>query len=81
VRGAVAVLRPCVDALERIARNHPASTVERRLGRARIELALALAAAGAQRAEVAPLAAEGAAWLRVAEGSASERAALERLAK
>jgi predicted Ser/Thr protein kinase/tetratricopeptide (TPR) repeat protein len=67
--------------LEVIARDHPAAAILRRLGRARAELAMTLAATGAPRTQIAEVAAAAAAWLREAEGSAAEIAALERLAK
>jgi hypothetical protein len=73
------VLRHCVAELAPIAREHPAAAIDRRLGRARAELALALAASGGPPAEIRELASAAASWLRAAGGSDDEIAALERL--
>jgi tetratricopeptide (TPR) repeat protein len=62
-----------------IADKHPAAAVDRRLGRARAELAKVLHSLGAPRGEVARYATPAAKWLRQAGGSASEIAALDRL--
>jgi hypothetical protein len=79
--GALPSLRAGVTALEEIARKHPATTIDRRLGRARLELALALAESGARRAEVLPLATAAREWLKEAHAPAQELAALERVLK
>ena len=63
-----------------IVRDHPAAALQRRLGRARAELAVTLAVIGAKKEEIAPVAAAASAWLRRAEGRAAEIEALERLA-
>jgi predicted Ser/Thr protein kinase/tetratricopeptide (TPR) repeat protein len=79
-RGAREALEASVAELTMIVRNHPTAAYERRLGRARAELAMTLAALASPTAEVAPVAAAAAAWLRQAEGSGREIAVLERLA-
>ncbi|XXY49879.1 serine/threonine-protein kinase [Sorangium sp. So ce269] len=81
LRGARQALEPSVADLAAIAAEHPAAILDRRLGRARAELAVTLAASGASAAGVAPVAAAAAAWLRQAEGRAEEIAELERLAR
>jgi predicted Ser/Thr protein kinase len=78
--GARAALAPCVDELAAHARAHPATALGRRLGRARVELALTLAAQGSPPERVAPVAGAAAAWLREAGGRATEAETLERLA-
>jgi tetratricopeptide (TPR) repeat protein len=80
LRGARPALESSAAELEAIARDHPAAALERRLGRARAELAMTLAALGAKKEEVAPVAAAASAWLRRAEGRAAEIEALGRLA-
>src|SRR5262249_12829352 len=77
--GAREVLRASLPELEAYARNHLATAIERQLGRARIELAFALAGSGANAAEVASIASDAAAWLRRVDGRPEELAALEHL--
>jgi predicted Ser/Thr protein kinase len=62
---AVAELAPIVAA-------QPSSGRERRLGRARVELALAMIESGARSGEVAPVAEAGVAWLQRVGGSPAE---------
>jgi hypothetical protein len=69
-----------VAELSVIESGHAQAAYERRLGRARAELALTLAALGAPASRIAPLAAASAEWLRQAEGNSEEIAALARLA-
>jgi tetratricopeptide (TPR) repeat protein len=74
-----AALEPSVTELALVARNHPVESVERRLGRARADLALALAASGGPPARAQALATQAAARLRRAGGRADEIATLEAL--
>jgi hypothetical protein len=67
---AVAELAPIVAA-------QPSSGRERRLGRARVELAQAMIESGARSDEVAPVAEAGVAWLQRVGGSAAEIALLK----
>jgi eukaryotic-like serine/threonine-protein kinase len=75
---ALRALELSVDTLTTMVEKQPRADFQRRLGRARIELAHALLAAGRARAarEVAMQALD---WLRRAEGSSTEVARLERL--
>jgi tetratricopeptide (TPR) repeat protein len=79
--GAREVLDRSVGELERTVRTYPSTTLERQLGRARIELAFALAGTGARPAEVAAVAQPAAAWLQRVGGRPEELAALEGLAR
>jgi hypothetical protein len=63
-----------------ISDKNPGPEVDRRLGRARAELAKVLSAARASAREIAGHAAPAAAWLRQAGGAPAEIDALERLA-
>ena len=63
-----------------ISHKNPCPDVDRRLGRARAELAKILSATHAPAREIAGHAAPAAAWLRQAGGSPSEIDALDRLA-
>jgi serine/threonine protein kinase/tetratricopeptide (TPR) repeat protein len=75
--GAVKILKASVDRLEEIVRNHPVATYEHRLGRARVELAFALAASRASRTEIAAVVVKARDWLLRTGGSSSELAALD----
>jgi hypothetical protein len=57
-------LQAAVTDLEPIASTHPSAFNERRLGRARIELALTLASLGAAEQELIPIVAAANQWLR-----------------
>jgi hypothetical protein len=74
--GARAALEGAVAVLEPIAREHPAVTFERRLGRARVELALTLLATGAPSAASEPAVSAALAWLEKVGGARDE---IERL--
>jgi len=76
LRGAREALEPAVAELASIAREHPASSFERRLGRAQVELAFTLGALGAGYEQRGPLAAAALAWLRRVGGAPAELAAL-----
>jgi predicted Ser/Thr protein kinase/tetratricopeptide (TPR) repeat protein len=77
---ALPALAASTATLAEMSRNHPSAVVLRRLGRARVELALSLAESGDRSAEVAITARAALAWLRQAGGRSDEIAALERLA-
>jgi tetratricopeptide (TPR) repeat protein len=74
-REAIAVLEPAVATFAEVARDHPAVAVERRLGRARAELARALASTGGDPSTAAAAALT---WMRRAGAPAAELAELER---
>jgi hypothetical protein len=81
--GRPAAARPALAAsaavLAEIAHDHPNAVVQRRLGRARVELALAAAAMGDHTADAAATAQLALAWLRQVGGRRDEIAALEAL--
>jgi tetratricopeptide (TPR) repeat protein/predicted Ser/Thr protein kinase len=77
--GAAGTLAQAIAALEPIARGQPAAAVDRRLGRARTELARVRAGAGAGPDELRPLASAALAWLRAAGAPADDIAEIERL--
>jgi tetratricopeptide (TPR) repeat protein len=79
LRAAKRALGSSLAALRKIAESHPAATVDRRIGRARAELAKTLAAMGARASEIAAAAAPAAAWLRRAGGTEPEIRELDRL--
>jgi len=66
------LLTRTVADLAMITRTHPATSFERRLGRAQVELALTLAAIGAAKAEKTAIAAAGLSWLRRAGARPAE---------
>lgn len=74
-RGACEALERAIADLDAIVRVHPSTSQERRLGRARVELALALSAIG----EDSPVTAAAIAWLRRVGGDPAELARLEGL--
>jgi len=76
--GARAALDDAVALLEPIAREHPAATYERRLGRARVELAFTLSALGAPSAARASAVSAALAWLDKVGGSRDEIEQLRR---
>jgi hypothetical protein len=80
VREARRVLESSVAVLVPIARDRPAAAIERRLGRARAELAHALRVIGAPAREVAASAAPAAAWFDRAGGPQTEIEQLKALA-
>jgi tetratricopeptide (TPR) repeat protein/predicted Ser/Thr protein kinase len=80
LRGARTTLENAVAELAPIAERHPSSLIERRLGRARIELAQVLADVRASDTAVAEAARAGVAWLREVGGQDAEIAFLQRLA-
>lgn len=79
LRGARAALEDTIAELDPIVRDHPGANRERRLGRARVELAFTLASLGAGASERASVAAVAQAWLRRVGGSPAELARLEAL--
>jgi predicted Ser/Thr protein kinase len=79
--GARAALETAILGLEDALRAHPGLSRERRLTRARAELAYVLEAQGAARAEILPLAAQAAASLRRMSGVPAEIARLDALAR
>ncbi len=78
--GARRALEASAADLAFVVAKRPVAQIERKLARARAELARAMAATGARPADVAAVAAPAAAWLGRAGGAAGELAALERLA-
>ncbi len=80
LRGARQSLATSVASLTAIARSQPRVPIERRLARARAELAMTLAASGGDPAEVAALAGAARAWLVRASAPRDELERLERLA-
>ncbi|HEY7371954.1 MAG TPA: serine/threonine-protein kinase [Polyangia bacterium] len=80
LREAKAILAQTLETLRDLAAKHSDGGVERRLGRARAELAEVLAALHAPPAEIAPHAEAAVAWLRPAGGSSAEIQELDRLA-
>ena len=66
-------LETAIAALEQIIEQHPATAYERRLGRARVELAFALSAMGARLAERRAATEAALAWLERVGAPASER--------
>jgi tetratricopeptide (TPR) repeat protein/predicted Ser/Thr protein kinase len=72
-------LQKAVAALEPVFRDHPAASVERRLGLARVELAFTLAALGASSRELAGLATEAHRWLERVGGDLADLARLDPL--
>jgi tetratricopeptide (TPR) repeat protein len=76
---AEAALVQAITALEPIARHQPAAAVDRRLGRARAELARIRAATGAAPGETRELATAALAWMRAAGAPADQLAELQRL--
>ncbi|HEX3766376.1 MAG TPA: serine/threonine-protein kinase [Kofleriaceae bacterium] len=76
---AIAPLERSIAVLEPLARDRPAVAFDRRLGRARAELARARAAVGAPPEPTRALASAALGWLRSAGAPASELAALEPL--
>jgi hypothetical protein len=75
-----AALEQAITMLGPIVERHPSSLIERRLGRARVQLAQVLADVGASAAAVRTTAAAGVAWLRAVGGRDAEIASLQRLA-
>jgi tetratricopeptide (TPR) repeat protein/predicted Ser/Thr protein kinase len=80
LHGARTTLEKVVAGLGPIVERHPSSLIERRLGRAQVELAQVLDAVRAGDAAVAKAAMAGLAWLKVVGGRNAEIASLERLA-
>ena len=80
LREAKQLLTQSVERLQEIATKHSDGGVDRRLGRARAELAEVLSAMHAPPSEVAPYAAPAVEWLRQAGGSSGEISELDRLA-
>jgi hypothetical protein len=78
VAAARLALQTAVSELEEITRTHPSAFNERRLGRARVELALTLASLGATDREIAPIVAAASRWLRAVNSPSHELAALRR---
>jgi len=76
LRGALAAFEAAISDLEPVVRVHPNADWERRLGRARVELAFTLADLGASEQERAAVATPAAAWLRAVGGMPSEIAQL-----
>jgi tetratricopeptide (TPR) repeat protein len=76
LRAARRALEAAIGDLEPAVRLHPGATWERRLGRARVELAFTLAGLGASEPERATTATAAAAWLRDVGGSPAELAEL-----
>jgi len=81
LREAKQPLKASVDALANIVEKHPGGTFERRLARARAELAKLLAGMHAPPAEIAEYAAPARDWLREASGLDAEIAELDRLSR
>jgi tetratricopeptide (TPR) repeat protein len=79
LRGAREALEHAIARLEPIVRAHPAARYERRLGRARAELAFTLSSMGERASERSSAATAAAAWLRRAGGAPAELAHLEGL--
>jgi tetratricopeptide (TPR) repeat protein/predicted Ser/Thr protein kinase len=79
LRGARDALEHAVADLDPIVRVHPSTSQERRLGRARVELALTLFAIGAHSPEGAIVTTAAVAWLRRVGGAPAELARLEGL--
>jgi tetratricopeptide (TPR) repeat protein len=75
------VLEATIGALEEITRAHPQASYERRLGRARVELAFTLQSLDARSPALASTAAAGLAWLRRAGGAPDEIRRLEEAAR
>jgi tetratricopeptide (TPR) repeat protein len=80
LREAKAILAQTLETLRDIAAKHSDGGLDRRLGRARAELAEVLTALRAPPAEIAPHAEAAVAWLRQAGGSSDEIRELDRLA-
>jgi tetratricopeptide (TPR) repeat protein/predicted Ser/Thr protein kinase len=78
---ATAAFERSIAVLEPIARNQRAAAIDRRLGRARAELARVRAAIGAPPEATRALATAALAWLRSAGAPADEITALQRLAE
>jgi tetratricopeptide (TPR) repeat protein len=76
---AVTALERSITLLEALARDRPAVPIERRLGRARAELARMRAAMGASPERTRTLAAAALAWLQAAGAQPGEIAELQRL--
>jgi hypothetical protein len=76
---AAAALQRAIDLLAPLARDHPQMPIDRRIGRARAELARVRAALGAPPAKTRELAAAALTWLRSAGAPTAELAELERL--
>jgi tetratricopeptide (TPR) repeat protein len=72
LRGAREALERTIADLEPFVREHPGARYERRLGRARVELAFTLISMGVSPAERTAVARAGAAWLRRVGGPPSE---------
>jgi tetratricopeptide (TPR) repeat protein len=79
LRGAREALERSIADLDAIVRVHPSTSQERRLGRARVELALTLSAIGTHESERASVTAAAMAWLRRVGGAPAELARLELL--
>ena len=76
LHGAREALERTVAELAPIVHDHPASSFERRLGRAQVELAFTLSALGAGSEKRAPVEAAALGWLRRVGGAPAEIAAL-----
>ena len=76
---AATALEAAIALLEPLARDQRRMAIDRRLGRARVELARVRAAIGAPPTRTRELAAAALAWLRAAGAPAAELAELERL--
>jgi hypothetical protein len=70
-------LRAATSELAAIVHNHPGSFYERRLGRARVELALTMASLGEAERTITPIAAPAIAWLRKVHSPSPELSSLE----
>jgi len=77
--GAREALEAAVAELEAVVRDHPQANYERRLGRARVELAFTLSSLGAPAAARVPVSEHALAWLRRVGGSPDEVGKLEAL--
>jgi tetratricopeptide (TPR) repeat protein/predicted Ser/Thr protein kinase len=81
LHGARQALERTIAELASIVGAHPATSYERHLGRARVELAFVLAALGAGSSERAAAATPAVAWLRGVGGTSSEIEALAALVR
>lgn len=81
LRGARQALEQTIAELAPIVGAHPATSYERHLGRARVELAFVLAALGAGSAECAQAAVPALAWLQGTGGTSREIEALAALVR
>jgi hypothetical protein len=81
LRGAREALERTIEDLEPVVHEHADTSYQRRLGRARVELAFTLSAMGVSKSERVAVTKAAAEWLRRTGGNPAELAKLEELVK